>query len=299
MTPGISVVVPVYNRGAELHRALLSLQQQTYENFECIVVDDASTLPIAPIVASLVDDRFEYIRQSSNGGPYSARMAAFRVMQGELAISLDSDDEAYPWMLQRAVKHLEDTREVDGVAGMYVRASDNRLLVRVEGGSKIMSPSEYVRLPSIPNCLGAVRRCVVEEWLEKRDDYFAFEIHQWFTFHIRHSQLFVDEPWARTHVGGIDRVSVQWENRQLDDYLKFVEEHGDYVERSQAVVIDEIVADGWFQLRRAGRKEDAARFADIMSKRNLKRTRVVAARATRKARRLVPLLASDPTYCLR
>jgi glycosyltransferase involved in cell wall biosynthesis len=299
MTPKITVVLPVYNRSSELRRALLSVQNQTYDDFECIVVDDASTIPIQPVVASLNDGRFKYQRQPSNSGPYSARIAAFRLMQGKFAIGLDSDDEAYPWMLSRAVKYLDDTPDVDGVAGMYVGMSDGRMRVRIEGGSKIMSPSEYVVQPPIPDCAGAVRKCVVDEWLRKRDDYFALEFHQWFTFHMHHNQLFVDEPWAKTYIANPDRVSQRMESRQLDDYIKFLDEHQDYIDGTRAAVLDNIVADAWFQLTRAGRKADAARFAPLLETRGLKKSHIIATRVLRKTRRFLQHPDSLPPYHLR
>ena len=69
MAPIITVVIPVYNRSAELLRALRSVREQTFEDFECVVVDDASTIAIAPIVQSLDDDRFIYLRKTRTGGP--------------------------------------------------------------------------------------------------------------------------------------------------------------------------------------------------------------------------------------
>jgi glycosyltransferase involved in cell wall biosynthesis len=295
MQPTISVVIPVYNRDAALRRALHSIQDQTFRDFECIVVDDASTTPIPPIIDSLQDDRFRYARNDRNGGPYNARARGYRMMRGEFLVSLDSDDEAYPWLLGQAVRYLREVPEADGVAGMNVRGGGGAL-VQVRGGRKLVSPSEYATLPALPDCVGAVRRLVVDEWLQKRDDYFAFEVHQWFTFHMHHSMLFVDEPWVRIHTGCADRVSPQVTNRQLDDYLKFLDEHLAYVERVPSVVLDHLLEDAWFQLRRAGRKEDAERVAVHLDARGLSKRGAMARRLAGKARR--SLLRREPTHYL-
>lgn len=299
MSPRITVVVAAYNRPDELGRALSSVQRQSYDDFECIVVDDASPVDLEPVVAQLDDARFRYIRQSQNGGPYNARLAAYRSMGGEFAVALDSDQEAYPWMLTRAVAYLDEVPSVDGVAGMYVRMSDGCMLVRVESGRKLMTPAEYVNHPAIPDCVGTVRRIVVEEWLQKRTDYFALEAHQWFTFHMRHNQLFVDEPWARMYVDAADRVSERADARILDDYRKFFDEHADDLRHTAAAVLDDLVLDAWLALTRAGRKDDAARYAEILHIRGLSRSRALGERALKKVQKLLSGRAAIPAYRLR
>jgi glycosyltransferase involved in cell wall biosynthesis len=294
--PTVTVVVPVYNRDSELRRALGSLQRQTFEDFECIVVDDGSEIAIELVVQSLGDKRFIYVRSPQNRGPYGARVRGYRLMRGEFLVGLDSDDEARPRMLGQAVKYLRDFPEVDGVAGMNVRSTDGRPLVRVAGGRKIVTPAEYATLGAIPDCVGAVRRLVVDEWLQKRDDYFALESHQWFTFHMHHNMLFVDEVWVTVHEDHGARVSQQVDARRLDDYLKFLEEHLDYVEGARAVVLDEIVAGAWFNLRRAGRRQDAERFAFYMNKRGISKWRVLGQRGMSKASRLLPIHSPSVHY---
>jgi glycosyltransferase involved in cell wall biosynthesis len=284
----VSIVIPVYDRSDELRRALESVREQSFEDFECIVVDDASSIPIKPIVSALGDERFLYTRNDENGGPYNARVRGYRMMRGDFVVGLDSDWAFFPWTLDRAVSHIRELSDVDGVAGLCVSMDDGRLLVRIDMGRKIVTPAEYAHQRRIPDCLGVVRRVVVEEWLDKRDDYFALEFHQWFTFHMHHSMLYVDEPWARLYAGGQDRVSLRVGDRRLDDYVKFLEEHRDYVQGATSVALDHFLEDAWFQLARAGRQADAARFAEWLEARGLSRRRVVARRIAQKAGALVP-----------
>jgi Glycosyl transferase family 2 len=294
--PTISVVIPVLNRDAELRRALRSLQEQTFTDFECIIIDDGSTISIERIVDSFEDDRFISTRNVRNRGPSNARVQGYRLMRGEFLVGLDSDDEAYPWMLGQAVKYLSEVPEVDGVAGMHLSMSDGRLFVRIRDQKKIVHPSEYATLAPIPDCVGAVRRIVVEEWLQKRDDYFALELHQWFTFHMNHSMLFVEEPWTRHHRDAAERVSRGVDIRQYDDYVKFLDEHIAYIDGVESIVLDQVLEDGWFHLSRAGRKRDAARFEHFMAIRGLSKRRAVARRAFAKARRHLPVAGTPVSY---
>jgi glycosyltransferase involved in cell wall biosynthesis len=280
--PRITVVVPVFNRQSELRRALASLREQAFSDFECLIVDDCSTIPIEPLVAGLADSRFRYLRNSQNGGPYNARTVGYQCMNSEYLLQLDSDWEAYPWALSQSVRYLDEYPQVDAVAGMHVRHHDSAMFVRVSGGKKIVTPAEYVKGNLAPDCVAAVRRCVVEEWLAKRSDYFAMEFHQWFTFSLHHNQLYVDEPWTRYHVDGRDRVSVGQNRRQLDDYMKFIEEHDEYLRSIDAPFLSELLFIMWLDLLRASRTSDRRRVEEYLRIRKVPVARKLAAKLARK-----------------
>jgi hypothetical protein len=157
------------------------------------------------------------------------------------------------------------------------------MFVRVREGKKIVSPEEYVKGSLAPDCVGAIRRCVVEEWLTKRSDYFAMEFHQWFTFSLHHSQLYVDEPWTRYHVDGSDRVSVGQNGRRLDDYMKFIEEHDEYLRSVDAPFLSEVLFNMWLDLLRAGRRSDRRRVEVYLRLRKVPVARKLAEKLVRKA----------------
>jgi glycosyltransferase involved in cell wall biosynthesis len=287
----ITVVVPVFNRRDELRRALASLKAQTLADFECLVVDDCSTVPIEPVVTELSDHRFRYMRNGQNGGPYNARVMGYRHMSAEYLLQLDSDWEAYPWALSQSVRYLDEYLQVDAVSGMHVRQSDLAMFVRVNGGKRIVSPEEYRNGSLVPDCVGAVRRCVVEEWLRKRSDYFAMEFHQWFTFGLQHNQLYVDEPWTRYHVDGSDRVSAGQNSRQLDDYMKFIDEHDGYLRSVRAPFLSDLLFGIWLDLLRAGRTADRKRVETYLKLRHVPVARKLAAKLVRK----VSAMAAKPS----
>jgi glycosyltransferase involved in cell wall biosynthesis len=94
----VSVVIPTYNRGQLIERAIHSVLQQTYHNLEVIVVDDSSTDDTAERVAALqhTDSRIRYLRHETNRGAQAARNAGIKSAQGEYVAFLDSDDELLP-----------------------------------------------------------------------------------------------------------------------------------------------------------------------------------------------------------
>lgn len=105
--PLVSVVIPCYNQGSYLEETLRCVLNQTYEFWECIVIDDGSTDETCSIALSYVerDTRFLYLKKE-NGGLSSARNAGMRIAKGEFLQLLDSDDLIEKQKLEKQVAIL-------------------------------------------------------------------------------------------------------------------------------------------------------------------------------------------------
>lgn len=103
--PDISVIVPCYNHGEFLSSTLASVQDQTFRNFQCVIVDDGSTDNSSEIAESWAarDDRFVPVRKT-NGGLANARNCGVKVASGAYLLFLDSDDLIHPDMLQLVMR---------------------------------------------------------------------------------------------------------------------------------------------------------------------------------------------------
>lgn len=95
-----SVIIPTYNRVEYLRATLDSVRQQTFKDFEVIVVDDGSTDGTAAYVSSL-EGTVSFIQQT-NAGPAAARNRGAEVARGTYLAFLDSDDLWFPWTLENA-----------------------------------------------------------------------------------------------------------------------------------------------------------------------------------------------------
>jgi glycosyltransferase involved in cell wall biosynthesis len=240
----ISVITPVYNRREELKKCLKSMSVQFYAKFEVIVIDDCSTIGIRDIVDSMNDARFRYIRNEKNGGPYNARTLGWETCKGEYVVNLDSDWEAFPWMLESIVYYFQKTPEADAVTGMFLRSEDSRVFVRVRDGKRLITPGDVETLPAVSDCISGVRRRVVEAWLERSREYFALEEHAWLTFSLKYSQLYVDEPWARYHTDSSNRVTplLAGKNlRQINDCLLFLSDYDEVLRLVSRKDVDEML----------------------------------------------------------
>ena len=121
MTPAVSVVLPTYNRAHILPGAMRSVLDQSFGDFELIVVDDASTEDIEAIVANFGDPRIRYCRLECNQGAAAARNAGLAEARGRYIAFQDSDDIWLPGKLAAQVQLLESQPpNVGAVTGLKV-----------------------------------------------------------------------------------------------------------------------------------------------------------------------------------
>lgn len=119
--PKVSVIIPTYNRTAFLRRAIESVLRQTYEDFDIIVVDDASREDVQGIINDFHDSRIRLIRHEVSTGEAGARNTGIRNSQGEYMAFLDDDDEWLPEKLALQVAILEtSSKRVGGVYTGYI-----------------------------------------------------------------------------------------------------------------------------------------------------------------------------------
>jgi len=142
--PRVSVIIPSYNRAHVLLRAVDSVLNQSFTDFELVIVDDASTDGTEALVAGLTDARVRYIKHDRNQFAAGARNTGMAAATGEYIAFLDSDDLWLPHKLTAQVSQL-DTAGIDWVAG-YTGA-----LVNMKGGV-------YDRIETRPTLAGDVLR---------------------------------------------------------------------------------------------------------------------------------------------
>ncbi|MCQ4253831.1 glycosyltransferase [Stutzerimonas stutzeri] len=121
--PKISVIMPAFNAAAFIETALRSLQAQTWQNLEILVIDDCSSDDTCERVAAMAreDARILLLRQSCNGGAYAARNAALQRASGEYLVNHDSDDWSHPQRLEQMAQPLLQRASLVGTLADWVR----------------------------------------------------------------------------------------------------------------------------------------------------------------------------------
>ena len=127
----ISIVVPIYNVENYLRQCLDSISEQTYKNFECILINDGSTDNSKQIAEEyLTDSRFKLINQSNKGLSGARNTGINHIREESIFVAfVDSDDYIYPDFLETLIEHIED--DVDIIEGMIENFHDEIKVDRV------------------------------------------------------------------------------------------------------------------------------------------------------------------------
>jgi len=104
--PFISIIIPTYNRGWCINRAIESCLNQTYHNFEILITDDGSTDNTEEIVKNYKNDKIRYFKFEKNQGVIKARNNSIVNSKGEWILLFDSDDELNPDCLKVFVEKI-------------------------------------------------------------------------------------------------------------------------------------------------------------------------------------------------
>ncbi len=145
VAPKISVIMPMYNAEKYIDTALKTLVDQTFTDFEIILVDDCSTDRTLEIAKSFIDPRIRIIENKKNlGHPGSARNVGFEHARGEYVYFMDDDDILMPNCLETFLDAIGDNDVVFDSAWLEAVNGENLLLeeldcrvVRLDGGKTV------------------------------------------------------------------------------------------------------------------------------------------------------------------
>ena len=116
--PKISVVLPTYNGAATLADAVRSILNQTFQDMELIVVDDASSQDINAVLEEFKgDEKLRYIRNDSNIGLAASINAGVAAAKGRYIARMDDDDFSVSIRLETQLEFLDAHTDVDVVGG--------------------------------------------------------------------------------------------------------------------------------------------------------------------------------------
>lgn len=155
----ISIIIPVYNRDYCLSRCLESVWQQTFTDWECILIDDGSTDRTLSVCRSYVekDSRFRVYSQS-NGGVSVARNRGLEYAYGDYVVFIDSDDWVEPDFLrllyESAKKGITPLcgMDVECIDGNYIDCSVQDILYRTDSNVANLFSGDLSRIFAGPVC---------------------------------------------------------------------------------------------------------------------------------------------------
>lgn len=119
-SPKVTVQIPVYNGEKYLKECLESILNQSFTDFECLIIDDGSTDGSAAVIESFRDPRVRFVRNERNMGISHTRNRGFDLARGTYVALMDCDDVCPPERLDRQVAFMDAHPEV-GVCGSWVQ----------------------------------------------------------------------------------------------------------------------------------------------------------------------------------
>jgi glycosyltransferase involved in cell wall biosynthesis len=131
--PLVSIIVPCYNQSEFLPEALESVLYQSYEKWECIIVNDGSPDNTDTVAKSWLakDKRYKYLFQE-NAGVSNARNSGITQSNGEFILPLDADDKISPDYVELAVKELESNQNLKLVYCNASKFGDEDLIWKLD-----------------------------------------------------------------------------------------------------------------------------------------------------------------------
>lgn len=134
----VSIIMPSYNTAQYIRESIQSVLNQTYQNWELIIVDDCSTDNTDEIVTSIKDERIKYYHNDKNRGAAISRNRALREAKGRWIAFLDSDDLWMPEKLEKQISFMEN----NGYSFSYTNYEEidvdgNSTSVKVTGPKKV------------------------------------------------------------------------------------------------------------------------------------------------------------------
>ncbi|MBR7029705.1 MAG: glycosyltransferase family 2 protein [Prevotella sp.] len=141
-THTVSIIVPVYNVSAYIERCIKSVMNQTYNDIECIIVDDAtpddSIVKCERLIAAYDGPiRFSILHHQQNRGLSAAGNTGTEVATGEYLYYLDSDDEITSDCVETLLKPMIEDNSIELVQGNHIEEQDGQEMIYYKGSSPI------------------------------------------------------------------------------------------------------------------------------------------------------------------
>jgi len=207
--PKVSICIPSYNHGAFIGKTIQSVFDQTFQDFEIIVVDDCSTDNSDRVIKSFKDSRIKFFKNEKNLGMVPNANKALKLAKGEFIGILNSDDYYDPKMIEAALKAFDKNPEIGFTYPSYAVVNENgEIITKVKSCTcnKVFTSKEGFKKLALgnvapPSGVIVIRKCY--EDVGPFDEEFPY-CHDW-------------NMWLR--------LSLKYDFACLSDYLLYYRMH--------------------------------------------------------------------------
>lgn len=135
----ISVIIPSYNHEKYIGKCINSVINQTFKDWELIIIDDGSKDTSNTIIESYKDDRIIHVKQE-NAGAHNAINRGLSLAKGNYLTILNSDDEFLPTRFEECIKIFEKDNLIDFISSWINVVDENSKVLGVKEAWKNMNP---------------------------------------------------------------------------------------------------------------------------------------------------------------
>ncbi|NGP46765.1 glycosyltransferase family 2 protein [Bacillaceae bacterium SIJ1] len=154
----VTVLMPVYNGAKYLSEAIESILNQTYKEFDLLIINDGSTDNSEEIINRFSDDRIKYIANDKNIGLIRTLNKGICLVRSEYIARMDADDISLPMRLEKQIKFMDEHQDIavsgtsvlvfneKGTIGKSIVSKDsNEIKTRLLFHCALMHPSVIIR----------------------------------------------------------------------------------------------------------------------------------------------------------
>ena len=249
----VSIVVPVYNAEAYIAEMLKSILNQTYQDYEVVLVDDKSTDRSVEIIQGIADSRIKLFHNKENSGIAYTRNKAIELANGDYIALMDDDDIAPPYRIEKEVHFLDENVDIDIVGGHCRFIDEDGKMIPNKQWNVFQNPNyikAYLLLDdAIPNGSAMIRRKFIESHTLRYQDHMcgAEDYRFWVESSLVGKIANIDEIllyWRIGHNNESKRVhesKTVERNQVLKDIRKYAfEKNGIHLESKQLEILNQI-----------------------------------------------------------
>lgn len=234
-SPMVSVIIPTYNRAELVGRAIQSVLAQTFDDWELIVVDDASTDNTEKVVSSFTDTRIRYHQHNTNRGGSDARNTGIRNSKGQFIAFLDSDDK---WLEDKLYQQVMTMKEAPSKVGLVYTGMVHVRKNKARRKVKPIHEGDITKELIVKNSVGSCSCVLVRKKVFERVGYFDTnmpsrqDIDMWFRISKHYDIVYIEKCSSIIFKEkNRSRISTNKDAR-CRGYLRFYNKHKDVISKS-------------------------------------------------------------------
>ena len=223
----VSIITPMYNSEKYIIETISSVLQQTYKNFEMIIIDDNSNDNSNALVRQIDDARIIMLKNETNCGPAVSRNKGIEFATGRFIAFLDSDDVWMPDKLEKQLSFMVSNNYAFSCHDYYVYNDDFSIEIKNYICPKVVGYKDILKNNTI-GCLSAVfDTAVIEKKYMPTNKFTREDMVLWLTilkdypFCYALNQSLAKYRYRKNSISGNKRKLLKYQYRMYRDNLKF------------------------------------------------------------------------------